>query len=213
MRTARPTAPLLDRLAAWRWVVVAACLCAVAAGCVRRRMFIRSNPPGALVYVDDYEIGRTPIATNFTYYGNRKIRLVKDGYETLTVLQPVPTPWYEIPPLDFVSENLIPGEIRDERVFNYQMRPQAIVPPDELLSKGEALRRETHAAAAPTPAPPAVPMPATPAPSPPPSRVPQPLPAPGPSAPSPTPPAAGPQLLTPPGIGGHRVHPLPPGGR
>jgi len=184
-------------------------------------MFIRSNPPGALVYVDDYEIGRTPVAANFTYYGNRKVRLVKDGYETLTLLQPVPTPWYQVPPLDFVSENLVPGKIRDERVFNYQMRPQTIVPPDELLSKAEGLRRESRAAAAatqpvvtPAPAPPGVPMPATPGLAPPPSRVPQPIPGPGPSTPSPAPPAAGPELLpTPPGVGGHRVHPLPPGGR
>ena len=48
-------------------------------------MTIRTNPPGALVYVDDYEIGTTPVSTNFTYYGKRKIRIVKDGYETLTV--------------------------------------------------------------------------------------------------------------------------------
>ena len=33
---------------------------ATAGGCVERRMTIRSNPPGALVYVDDYEIGITP---------------------------------------------------------------------------------------------------------------------------------------------------------
>src|ERR1700690_4113146 len=56
-------------------------------GCVQRRMTIRSNPPGALVYVDDYEIGTTPVSASFTYYGTRKIRLVKDGYETLTVMQ------------------------------------------------------------------------------------------------------------------------------
>jgi hypothetical protein len=72
-------------------------------GCVQRRMMIRSNPPGALVYVDDYPIGNTPVSTNFIYYGKRKIRLVKDGYETLTVIQDIRTPWYEYVPLDFVS--------------------------------------------------------------------------------------------------------------
>jgi hypothetical protein len=62
-------------------------------GCVQRRFTIRSNPPGAQVYVDDYEIGTTPVSHDFVYYGTRKIRLVKDGYETLTVYQPMPTPW------------------------------------------------------------------------------------------------------------------------
>ena len=47
---------------------------------------------GALVYVDDYEVGITPISTSFLYYGQRRIRLVKDGYETLTVMQPIPPP-------------------------------------------------------------------------------------------------------------------------
>jgi len=110
-------------------------------GCVQRRMMIRSNPPGALVYVDDYEIGVTPVSSNFTYYGRRKIRLVKDGFETLTVMQSIPAPWYQVPPLDFVSENLVPGEIRDRQTFTYQMTPQRVVPTDQLLGRAENLRR------------------------------------------------------------------------
>ncbi len=104
-------------------------------------MTIRSNPPGAMVYVDDYELGTTPVSTDFTYYGIRKIRLVKDGYETLTVMQPVRPPWYQIPPLDFVTENLLPGELRDQRDFYYQLQPQVVVPTDRLLSRAEQLRR------------------------------------------------------------------------
>ena len=57
---------------------------------------VRSNPPGAMVYVDNQPIGTTPCATSFIYYGTREIRLVKPGYETLTVNQPIPAPWYQI---------------------------------------------------------------------------------------------------------------------
>jgi len=103
-------------------------------------MTIRSNPPGAKVYVDDYEIGATPISRNFTYYGTRKIRLVKDGYETLTVMQPIPPPWYQIPPLDFISENLVPGEHHDRRTLSYQLTPQRVVPSEQLLGRAEDLR-------------------------------------------------------------------------
>lgn len=109
-------------------------------GCVRRRMTIRTNPPGAVVYVDDYQIGTTPVSTNFVHYGTRKIRIVKDGFETLTVEQPVPAPWYQIPPIDFVSENLVPKEIRDHRTLNYELVPQRVVPPDELRARAEDLR-------------------------------------------------------------------------
>ena len=41
-----------------------AVLAASQTGCVRRRMTIRSDPPGALVYVDDQQIGATPISTD-----------------------------------------------------------------------------------------------------------------------------------------------------
>ena len=160
-------------------------------------MTIRSNPPGALVYIDDYEIGTTPISTNFIYYGQRKIRLVKDGYQTLTVMQPVPAPWYQIPPLDFVTENLVPGELRDQQTFSYQMVPQAVVPPEQLLGRAESLRRGARPAGFATPAPPS---PSTPL-------------GPGPSIPA-VPPPTGPELIpAPPGVGGQPLHPLPPRGR
>jgi len=110
-------------------------------GCVTRRLTVRSNPPGARVYVGDEEIGSTPVSHDFTYYGTRKLRLVKDGYETLLVNQPIPTPWYQIPPLDFVSENVVPGEIRDERVVTYELRPLQLLPRDQLLQKANGLRR------------------------------------------------------------------------
>ena len=136
------------------WLLALA-VCALEVGCVQRRLTIRSNPPGALVYVDDYPLGTTPVSTDFVYYGTRKMRLVKSGHETLTVMQPIPAPWYEYPGLDFISENLIPGEIRDERVVEYQLQPQLVVPSLQLLEHGENLR---HGAIGPgAPAPPAGP--------------------------------------------------------
>lgn len=131
-------------------LVVLSC---AAMGCVQRRLTIRSNPPGALVYVDDYQVGTTPVSTDFIYYGTRKIRLVKSGYETLSVLQPIPTPWYQYPGLDFVSENVVPGEIRDERVVEYQLQPQMIVPGQQLYERAENLRHGAPAPQSPLPPP------------------------------------------------------------
>jgi PEGA domain len=112
-------------------------------GCVRRRLNVRTNPPGALVYVDNQQIGTTPCSVDFVYYGTREIRLVKPGYETLTVNQPIPTPWYQIPPLDFVSENLVPTKIRDNRTVMYDLAPQIVVPTEQLLDRAQQLRQET----------------------------------------------------------------------
>lgn len=107
---------------------------------VRRRLTVRSIPEGALVYVDDQQIGSTPVSTSFVYYGTRKIQLIKDGFKTLTVKQSFSPPWYEIPGVDFFSENLYPGELRDERVLDFQMEPETIPPTTELLQRAEALR-------------------------------------------------------------------------
>src|SRR5688500_16143340 len=112
-----------------------------ATGCVQRQMTIRSNPPGPMVYIDDYPNGITPVSTSFLYYGTRKIRLVKDGFQTLTVMQPVRPPVYQLIPLDFVSENLVPYEIRDERSFEYQLAPEVIVPTEQLLSRADEFRQ------------------------------------------------------------------------
>ena len=37
-------------------------------GCVRKRMTVRTNPSGAMVYIDKQPIGLTPVSTSFTYY-------------------------------------------------------------------------------------------------------------------------------------------------
>jgi len=154
-------------------------------GCVQRRMTIRSNPPGALVYVDDYPLGSTPVSHDFVYYGTRKIRLVKDGYETLTVRQPFPVPWYEIFPLDFVTENIIPWEVRDERVVDLAMQPAASTPAELVVSRAEQVRLAAGSLPPVAPQPVVTPAPVVqPVPAPPPAQspiqpyAPQPLPAP-----------------------------------
>jgi hypothetical protein len=140
------------------WIAALVLLALVPSGCVRRRLMVRSNPAGALVYVDNQHIGTTPCAVDFTYYGTREIRLVKPGFETLTVNQPIPTPWYEVPPLDFVSENLVPTNVRDNRTVSYNLVPQVIVPTQLLLDRADQLRQETLQA----PVPPALTGPAAP---------------------------------------------------
>lgn len=103
-------------------------------------MTIRTNPSGALAFVDDQEIGVTPVSTPFTYHGTRKIQLFKDGFETVTEKQRFPTPWYEWPVIEFFSENLWPFELRDERYVDVDMVPQQIVPNQVLLERAESLR-------------------------------------------------------------------------
>lgn len=111
-------------------------------GCVERRMTIRSDPPGALAIVDGQELGFTPVSTGFLYYGTREVKLIKDGQKTLTVLEKIDPPWYEIFPFEFVSDVLIPWKIHDDRDLSYRLQPQTTVPTEQLLRRAEDLRQQ-----------------------------------------------------------------------
>ncbi|QDT41495.1 PEGA domain protein [Gimesia alba] len=140
------SAPLSVSVSVKRWLLVALMVLVSGSqfGCVHRRMTIRSIPSGALVKVDGEEIGYTPASVDFTYYGTREITLTKDGYETQTVMQKVRTPWYQVMPLDLVSDNLLPFEVTNRHDFTYQLQPKVVVPTEELLNRGNLLRSETQ---------------------------------------------------------------------
>jgi hypothetical protein len=112
----------------------------MSSGCMHRRMTIRTDPPGAKVLVDGEEIGFTPVSMDYTYYGTREITLVKDGYKTRTFNQKVPTPWYQIIPLDFVTDNFALTKINDRREFAYALEPEQVVPSQEVLDRANGLR-------------------------------------------------------------------------
>jgi PEGA domain len=202
-------------------VALVIALSLVNSGCVRRRLFVQSNPPGAMLFVDNQQIGTTPCSVDFTYYGTRQLRLVKPGFETLTVNQPIPTPWYEVPPVDFVSENLVPSRLIDHRSVAFNLQPQVIVPTEQLLDRANQLRQDTlqgtvtPAAAVgvpgaapgatlipgtiPPPPSSAVPIgPPVPIPLPPTGSSPSLAPTPAPPLPSPAAPQLGPPIVSPP---------------
>ena len=120
---------------------------AAAGGCVEREMTITSQPPGALVFVSDKEIGRTPVTQPFLWYGDYEIVLRRNGCQTLHTHANLRPPIYEIFPLDLLSE-LAPWTYHDRRYLHFEMKPRVqprgeeqIKQADrELISRAEALR-------------------------------------------------------------------------
>jgi hypothetical protein len=168
------------------WLATAFLL-GLATGCVERRMTINSDPPEAEVYVNHQPYGYGPADVPFVYNGVYHFTLVRDGYETLQIDQPVPPLWYEWIGIDFFTENLWPGKFRDIRCFNYAMQPLQTVPPADVLSRGNELRARavaiTPLAPDGRPLPPSDGLPAGSSSPPPPwNRAPKPVP---PSSPSP----------------------------
>ncbi len=158
-----------------------ACLAALlmlgsTAGCVERRFTVYSEPPGALVYVNGNYLGMTPVDGYITYYGKQQITLIKEGYDTLDVVQEYPPVWYDLPGIDFVTENIWPFKLRDVRKFSYTMRPLQAIPPDDVRQRAEELRLRGQNIGVPLPPRPLGPVPTPPLPAPPEGTLPTPRP-------------------------------------
>ncbi|HMQ16620.1 MAG TPA: PEGA domain-containing protein, partial [Phycisphaerae bacterium] len=77
-------------------------------GCVERKLRIRTDPPGALVTINDEQVGVTPLEVTFLWYGDYELVLRKSGFETLRTHSRANAPWWQFPPFGLVAETLVP---------------------------------------------------------------------------------------------------------
>ena len=110
-------------------------------GCVRRTMDIKSDPPGALVYMNGEEIGRTPIERDFTWYGTYDVQVRKEGYQTVKTHTKVIAPWWQWVPFDLFAE-LFP--VTDRHQLHYALTPASTQPadPQEMLSRSSEMEAQ-----------------------------------------------------------------------
>jgi len=92
-------------------------------GCVERLLQIRSEPPGAAVFVNGEPAGETPLDYPFEHYGTFEITLRSKDHASFHVLEPVAPPWYQYIPIDLVAETVAPWRIRDHRKLRYRLEP------------------------------------------------------------------------------------------
>ena len=123
-----------------RIAALAICL-VLAAGCVQRTLTVKSEPPGALVYLNGAEVGRTPFTRDFVWYGTYDVQLRKEGYETLKTRGEVKPPWWQIVPLDLLAE-LLPTRPRDRQFLYYTLHPttQTAADPQVMISRASELK-------------------------------------------------------------------------
>lgn len=105
---------------------IASGVASVAGGCAERRLAITSEPTGATVWVNDVEVGRTPVEVNFTHYGMYDVRLRLEGYEPIATSAEAKAPWYEFVGADLITEAVAFGErggVMTRVSWNFAMRP------------------------------------------------------------------------------------------
>ncbi|MCC7406592.1 MAG: PEGA domain-containing protein [Phycisphaeraceae bacterium] len=137
------------------WGIVVALLASLTfVGCVERTISVTSEPVGALVYLNDEEVGRTPVRVPFQFYGVYDVRLEKQGYAPLWVKQRAKMPWWEAIGPDLVAE-MVPNA-KSEVAWHFTLEPLPMedgvnaTDVDALLDRARAMGQRTAGIAGPT---------------------------------------------------------------
>ncbi len=112
------------------------------AGCVERRLTINTEPQGAMVVLNDQEIGTSPVTVSFNWYGDYWVRLSKEGYEMLNTHRKLKAPIHDYFPLDFVTEVLYPGRIVNAYEWTFALAPKEYPTREQLVENGESMRSQ-----------------------------------------------------------------------
>lgn len=118
-------------------------------GCVERQLVVETVPAEAEVFVDGREVAREPGApavAKFDFYGVRVVTVRARGHRPVRRVVVLDPPWWQLTPLDLVTDLLWPGTLRDERrlgpVVLEPREDPAKVDVDALVRRADALALE-----------------------------------------------------------------------
>jgi hypothetical protein len=104
-------------------------------GCVQRTIRVTSEPEGARVWLNDVEVGRTPVEVSFTFYGEYDVRAEHPGYEPYSGSREAKAPLWQYPVVDLVAE-AIPADFEDVVEWHVVLEPRL----DAGMDRDEAER-------------------------------------------------------------------------
>ena len=107
--------------------------------CIQRTITVTSEPSGALVYLNDEEVGRTPVTVPFTFYGTYDVRLEKDGYQTLSDARKADAPVYDWPGIDLFFE-LLPVTTEAKQQWHFALKQSEPVEDELLIDRAKQMR-------------------------------------------------------------------------
>lgn len=111
-------------------------------GCVERKLTINTMPDDAVVVLNDEEIGESPVTVNFNWYGDYRVKISKEGYETLNTHRRLKGPWYDYFPFDFFAEIIIPNRIVDSYEWTFELSPRQQISREELIEKAREMEKQ-----------------------------------------------------------------------
>ncbi|MHC4642190.1 MAG: PEGA domain-containing protein [Planctomycetota bacterium] len=108
-------------------------------GCVERQLTINTEPQGAMVVLNDEEIGISPVTVSFEWYGDYNVRASKEGFETLKTHRELKGPWYDGFPFDFFTL-LNPERTVDSYEWTFELSSQQEPNREELIQSAQGLK-------------------------------------------------------------------------
>ena len=115
-------------------------------GCVDRLLVIRSEPPGAEVFIDGQSKGLTPWTEKYTWYGTRELTLVKSGYRSERRFVDLDAPWWQVFPFDLITDVMLPFTLEDkvEMEVVLHKEPEAARALEETLQRAAESREKSR---------------------------------------------------------------------
>ncbi len=123
------------------WLLAVSLLAGITmSGCVERQLTINTVPSGALIELNDEQIGLSPVTVNFNWYGDYNVTVRKEGFETLKTHRELKGPWYDKFPFDFFAQVLNPKKIVDKYEWDFELEPKKEVNREQLLQDAQNLK-------------------------------------------------------------------------
>ncbi len=124
----------------WFWAGVLSAVL-LTAGCVERKLTIVTEPKDAVVWLNDEEVGVTPVTVNFNWYGDYAVRIEKPGYEILNTHRELQRPQHDKFPFDFFAQVLWPEKIVDEYTWTFELTPFQPASPEALIKAAQQMQK------------------------------------------------------------------------
>ena len=124
--------------------VVGLAIIVIFSGCVERRLTINTRPQGALVTLNDEEIGTSPVTVSFNWYGYYNVRISREGFETLKTHRRLKGPWYDSFPFDFFAQCLNPDRIVDSYEWTFELKERQQAKRQQLIEDARQLKEQLY---------------------------------------------------------------------
>lgn len=116
--------------------------CTFLGGCVQRTLTIDTNPQGAIVTLNDEEVGISPVTIRFEWYGDYNVIISKEGYETLKTHKELDRPRHDKFPFDFFAQILSSKQILDEYQWEFNLTEKLYPSREALIEKAKTLKEQ-----------------------------------------------------------------------